>query len=114
VTDPEGRVYDLAPGFTDRRDQERELQEVSIGTTGMNLALSGIDTRTGRGTLQIVRPPLEAVWVEASIKPFIVLLWFGTGLVMLGMAISTVYRAMAKSQPSTKNSSVGKRKLGAA
>lgn len=71
----------------------RTFQEAPIGETGMNLVLTAFDSNTGEGLYQVTRPPREFLQIEASIKPFILLLWIGSLIMSFGLVISTFYRA---------------------
>jgi len=97
VTDPDGNEFELSPGFIQRKEKPREYLEVPVGDSGRNLVLGGVDSQTGQGVLYIARPPRETMWIEASIKPFIGLLWAGTIMVMFGMGLSTAYRGREQS-----------------
>jgi hypothetical protein len=86
------RSISVKPGIRVLKDGGRVLIEAPIGTTGMNLVLTDFDSNTGDGFFQVARPPREYLHVEASLKPFILLLWVGTFVATLGLVISTLYR----------------------
>jgi len=82
----------LKPGMVNRTNMDPEYQEAAIGNTGLNLVLAGVDGPNHIAEFYVTPEPREALWVEASLKPFIVLLWIGTALVVLGVLVAGVFR----------------------
>jgi cytochrome c-type biogenesis protein CcmF len=88
-----GQDYHVQPGLISRPGQDQlESIEAPIGRTGMNLVLADIEAQTGKAHFQVAPAPQEYLYAEASTKPFIVLLWIGTGVVLAGLALATLNR----------------------
>jgi len=89
-----GDTYTLRPGIISRPGtEELETIEAPIGRTGDNLVLTHVDAGSGTGTFQITPTPQEYLYAEVSLKPFIGLLWVGTILTVLGLAMATLHRS---------------------
>ncbi len=89
-----GQDYHLQPGLISRPGQEElESIEAPIGQTGMNLVLADLEAATGKAHFQVAPAPQEYLYAEASTKPFIVLLWIGTAVVLIGLVMATLNRA---------------------
>jgi len=71
-----------------------KLLDANIQLLSMNVGMeAGQSTITlGIQRSQTVSPPLETLIVEASVKPFIGLVWVGTVLLMIGFLFSIVKR----------------------
>jgi cytochrome c-type biogenesis protein CcmF len=88
-----GETYDTRPGIISRpQAEELELIEAPIGRTGLSLVLVQVDAAQARGHFYITRTPREYFYAEVSTKPFIGLLWIGTILTVLGLAMATFHR----------------------
>jgi len=87
-----GERLRLRPGLVERANMDPEYREAPIGDTGLNLVLSGVDTETRQARFYVAPKGRDSIWVEASFKPFIGLLWLGTGLVTLGLLVSTIFQ----------------------
>jgi len=89
-----GQTFHVRPGIISRPSETEQLEQIEapIGRTGMNLVLDKIDANTGRAYFHIASAPQEYLYAEVSLKPFIGLLWIGTGLTVLGLAFATFQR----------------------
>lgn len=88
-----GNTFPVRPGLISRPGAESlELIEAPVGRTGLNLVLQEIDSNRGKAHFQLTTTPQEYLYAEASLKPFIGLLWVGTVLTVLGLAIATAQR----------------------
>jgi len=87
-----GKTYHLRPGIINRANMDPEFVEAPIGETGLNLILAGVDANSRTASFYMAPPPKVALWVEASTKPFILLLWLGTGFVIVGLLVATIFR----------------------
>jgi cytochrome c-type biogenesis protein CcmF len=88
-----GNTFPVRPGLISRPNAENlELVEAPVGRTGLNLVLQSVDSQKGKAYFQLTTTPQEYLYAEASLKPFIGLLWVGTVLMVLGLAIATAQR----------------------
>ncbi len=93
-----GRTYQLKPEYIYENRQFRST-EVSVPGTGTSLRIAGIDASKGMVHLDVLTADdrsenaVDMLGVEVSEKPFISVLWFGTLVALLGLAISLYYRA---------------------
>jgi len=86
-------VFQVRPALLTRPGEHApELQEFPIGWTGMNLVLASADSDHASAAFHLVPAPREFLYAELSLKPFISLLWIGSGLTMLGLILATAYR----------------------
>ena len=89
-----GQTFHVRPGIISRPGESGGLEQIEapIGRTGSNLVLDRVDASTGRAFFHIATAPQEYLYAEVSLKPFIGLLWIGTGLTVLGLAFATFQR----------------------
>ena len=93
VVDVDRETYALHPSLISRPGaEELELVEDPIGRTGLNLVLYRIDPDKAEAFFYVTRAPQEYLYAEVSLKPFISLLWIGTVLTVLGLAVATFHR----------------------
>ena len=98
----------VKPGMIHRANMDPLYEEAALGQTGLNLVLASVNANTRTAEFYVAPPPQEAIWVEASVKPFIVLLWIGTGLVVIGVAVAAIHRGkLAARMEATLNKSLG-------
>jgi cytochrome c-type biogenesis protein CcmF len=89
-----GENHHLKPGFVSRPGaEELELIEAPIGNTGLNLVLENVDANEGLAFFHIAPTPRSYLYAEISLKPFIILLWIGTVLMVVGLTMATLFRA---------------------
>jgi cytochrome c-type biogenesis protein CcmF len=81
-----------SPAIVYRANMEPDYIGSPLGSTGMDLVLAGVDAATGAASFLVAPHVEEPIWVEASTKPFILVLWIGTALIVLGLGVSTVFR----------------------
>jgi cytochrome c-type biogenesis protein CcmF len=99
VVEMGGESYAARPGLINRPGaEELEMVEAPLGRTGFNLVLSEISSAQGQGFFYIVPAPREYFYAEVSLKPFIILLWIGTVLMVLGLALATFHRGQLASR----------------
>lgn len=74
--------------------KNREIWSIPVQSNelGLRVQLSKIDPASGLFTFDIARGEKEYIVLKAIEKPFINLLWLGTGLLFLGLAISAFRR----------------------
>jgi cytochrome c-type biogenesis protein CcmF len=89
-----GETYHVRPGIISRPGETEQLEQIEapIGRTGSNLVLDRVEANTGRAHFHIASTPQEYLYAEVSLKPFIGLLWIGTGLTVFGLAFATFQR----------------------
>ncbi|MGB2960210.1 MAG: cytochrome c biogenesis protein CcsA [Bacteroidota bacterium] len=82
-------------GEVQHRDAKSRLLNAGIQLMSMNVGGGGSHSTITVGVLRPGDSPSqeEALIVEASIKPFINLLWAGTGLMMIGFVLSILKRS---------------------
>ena len=68
------------------------LQAAISDDLGLRLQLATIDPRTGRFTFNVNTTQRDYIVMKALEKPYINLLWLGTGLLVIGLTFSTVRR----------------------
>jgi hypothetical protein len=88
-----GQSIHVRPGFISRPGaEELELIEAPIGRSGQNLVLERVESNEARAFFNVAPEPQEYLYAEVSLKPFIGLLWVGTSLTVLGLALATIQR----------------------
>jgi cytochrome c-type biogenesis protein CcmF len=89
-----GESFHVRPGIISRPGENQEMEQIEapIGRTGQNLVMDRVEAATGRAYFYIAETPQEYLYAEVSLKPFIGLLWLGTGLTVLGLAFATFQR----------------------
>jgi cytochrome c-type biogenesis protein CcmF len=89
-----GESFHVRPGIISRPGEDGNLEQIEapIGRTGQNLVLDRIEANTGRAFFHIAQAPQEYLYAEVSLKPFIGLLWIGTGFTVFGLAFATFQR----------------------
>ena len=65
-----------------------------LGRTGLNLILARVDPKAGEASFYVTETPAEYLYAEVSLKPFIILLWIGAVITILGLAVATVRRGV--------------------
>jgi hypothetical protein len=91
--DMDGQPLHIRPGVISRPGtEELETIEAPIGRSGLNLVLERVDPNEARAYFQVAPAPQEYLYAEVSLKPFIGLLWVGTGLTVLGLMLATIQR----------------------
>lgn len=85
-------TYLLKPGIISKVNMDNEYDEAAIGDTGLNLVLAEVNPDSRTASFYVAPAPEEMLWVEASVKPFILLLWIGTGLIVLGVFMAAIFR----------------------
>jgi hypothetical protein len=92
----------VKPGFIHRANMDPAYEEAPLGDSGLNLVLANVNATDRTADFYITRPPREAIWVEASVKPYIQLLWLGTALIVLGIGTAAVKRGRLASKLAQK------------
>jgi len=88
-----GEMYEVSPGLVSRPGgEELELMEVPLGRTGLNLVLARVDPKAGEASFYVTETPAEYLYAEVSLKPFIILMWIGAVITILGLVAATVRR----------------------
>jgi cytochrome c-type biogenesis protein CcmF len=82
----------LKPGIINRANMDPEYVEAAIGDTGLQLILADVEAANHTALFYVAPAPAISLWVEASTKPFIVLLWIGTALVVGGVLLAAIFR----------------------
>ncbi len=89
-----GHQHQLTPGVISRpSESELERIEAPVGRTGMNLVLYEIDPGSATAAFYVAPAPQEYLYAELSLKPFIILLWIGTAITIVGLLVATAYRS---------------------
>ena len=89
-----GKSHQVDPGVISRPGaEELELIEAPIANTGLNLVMSDLDSKSAVAYFQVAPVPREYLYAEASLKPFIMLLWAGTLMTLAGLIVATLRRA---------------------
>ena len=89
-----GKTYHVKPGLVSRPGEpSAELIEAPLGNTGRNLVMADLDPDAARAGFYVVPAPRQYLQAEISLKPYIVLLWVGSFLTILGLILATAYRA---------------------
>jgi len=91
-----GESMDLMPGLISRPGaEELEVVEEPIGRTGLSLVLAEIEPNAHKASFHVAPTAQEYFYAEVSTKPFIGLLWIGTVVTVIGLAIATAFRGRA-------------------
>ena len=89
-----GTSHQVDPGVISRPGaEELELIEAPIANSGMNLVMAELDPQSATAYFQVAPTPQEYFYAEASTKPFIILLWAGTMMTLVGLIVATLRRA---------------------
>jgi cytochrome c-type biogenesis protein CcmF len=79
--------------------------EAKVGSDGSKIVMRKVDAQNGRAVFYIRQPgsmhyelPIEALYLEVSVKPFIMILWIGTFLCIGGLIMTVIYRARSASR----------------
>jgi cytochrome c-type biogenesis protein CcmF len=100
VVEHEGRSIEVVPTFSGGRGGEPTRTPATVpGTNGVTLSVGQIDAEGGSVQLQVYDPSLAAqgptpasLVIDLSTKPLIALVWVGTILVVIGIAMAIVLR----------------------
>ncbi|MBC8043199.1 MAG: cytochrome c biogenesis protein CcsA [Rhizobacter sp.] len=84
-----GKMEKIEPVFVIEKNREPQMIPASMTGDGIKFMLSEIDATNKR--IFITADGLQTLTIEASIKPFIGVLWLGTYIVAAGFALS-IYR----------------------
>jgi hypothetical protein len=88
------RELEVAPSLVKDGDSPRfSPREAPIADTGRNLVLERVDANAGVAYLRLVPAGETALVAEVSRKPFILVLWAGTGFMLLGLLAAVAHRS---------------------
>jgi cytochrome c-type biogenesis protein CcmF len=108
ITGEKGRQYHCHPVFL-LRDRQIGRVPDEVEDLGLRLSLDQIDPVKGKFTIAVSTTAKDYIVLKATEKPFINLLWGGTLLMGLGLAMSVRQRrtAKTKSAPVTRTGRAG-------